>query len=943
MNRQRAATAIAATAATLLMTAAASAAPIQGEIVPIREPDGTTVELRVWGDEFYAVGETVDGYTVVRDPVTGLLSYATLSSDGTELVSTGVPAGEPAPTRLVRKHVRVTPEAARVKALAVREEFESAAYGGSFDETQRGRSTSTGDVVGITLIVDFSDDTWSIPPANIDDYCNKPGYSGYGNNGSVWDYFQDVSENLLSYTNFVPDAYYRADETKAYYCNASISYGARARALIVEALEDLDASGFDFSQYDSDGNGIIDAVNCFYAGDTWNAWAEGLWPHCGGLTWVRDGVRTQRYQITNLGSSLRLGTFCHENGHMVMGWPDLYDYGGDSSGVGQFCLMCSAGPGTNPIEPCAWMKYDAGWADVTVLTAPTDGLELPAGTNVMCKFEHPTLANEYYLIENRQRTGRDAGIPDHGAAIWHVDTNGSNNNQQQTPESHYLVTLVQADGDCDRENHVNYGDGSDLYAAPGYTACTPVTYPNTGWWDGSESGCFFQNISSSGPTMTFDFYNAAYALEMETATHATELGFGGTATYATVLKNWAPASDTVTLSIAHDELPDGVGPSDWTAEFREAGGSWQSGPTQFVLGPGEERTFEVRVTDAVGTHAGLAVTTLTADSSLDPQSSTSSSFGTFVEAPSILIVDDDDGASYETYLQTALADTGYSAMTWTTRTGGRPSLERLSSYWAVLWTTGAGDATYLSAADEQNLMTYLDGGGNLLLASAEYLNGRTLPNTFVQDYLHVDAWACDNSGFVVNGITGDPISDGMSLVLIAGPIPPACSDAVYISAPAESILTSPVGVKGIRVEEDGHKLVYLTFPFEDIKTDGAFPDNQKTFVARTLSWFGSTTGVDDDAPVQDVLTLRQNAPNPFNPTTTIAFDVPAGSGPIELVVYNVSGQVVRRLVDGPLEPGLHSVVWNGRDERGRGLASGVYFAKLATGDESVVRKMTLLK
>ena len=125
-----------------------------------------------------------------------------------------------------------------------------------------------------------------------------------------------------------------------------------------------------------------------------------------------------------MGSQLRLGTFCHENGHMLMGWPDLYDYDGDSTGVGRFCLMCYGGSGTNPIEPCAYMKDDAGWADITVLSAPTTGLELPADGNVVYKFEHPTLSNEYYLVENRQRSGRDSSIPDHGLAIWHVDTDG---------------------------------------------------------------------------------------------------------------------------------------------------------------------------------------------------------------------------------------------------------------------------------------------------------------------------------------------------------------------------------------------------------------------------------------------------------------------------------------------------------------------------------------
>ena len=930
-------------AACLLLSTVAAAAPLMGDVVTIREPDGSRVELRVWGDEFYAVGETIDGYTVVRDGATGLLSYAELSPDGRELISTGVPAGQAPPARGLTKHVRIAEEAAVEKALAVRRAFETAAYGGPPEEVFRGeRGTTTGEVAGITLIIDFSDDAWTIPASEIDDYCNKNGYTGYGNNGSVRDYYQDVSENLLDYTNYVPENYYRAVNTKAYYCNSSVPYGQRARELIIEALTDLDNNGFDFSQYDSDGDGVIDAVNCFYAGDTWNSWAEGLWPHAGGVTFVADGVRTERYQITNLGNQLRLGTFCHENGHMLMGWPDLYDYGYDSTGVGQFCLMCYGGSGTNPVEPCAYMKYDAGWGDVTVLSAPQTGYDVPSGRNVMYKYEHPSLPNEYYLIENRQKTGRDAGIPDAGIAVWHVDTEGSNSNQQQTPELHYLVTLVQADGHWDLENNRNYGDATDLYAAPLYTACTPGTYPNTDWWDGSESGAYFTNISASGTPMTFDFYNDNYVLELASPTYAAEIAFSGTAFYTATLKNWGIDADTATVSIAQDVLPDGVTPSEWQASFREPGGEWQSASAEIVLAPGEVRPLEVRVVDAIGTRSGMALTTLTALGAGDDAGVTLS-FATFVETPSILLVDDDAGADYEAYLESALTDTGYSAHTWDAVTKGRPTLDRLSSYSAVLWTTGNGSAQYLTAEDEQNMMDYLDAGGNLYLTSAEFLDSRSLPNTFLSDYLHVDSFVCDNSGFTVSGVPGDPITDGMSLLLIGGPILPASSDAVQVSAPADSILTSPVGVKGVKVEENDHKLVFTAFPFENVKTDDPWPDNQRTLIARILSWFDSATGVNGPASAVGALAVGQNAPNPFNPTTTISFNVPLDAQSVALTVYSVGGRAVRTLVDGPLSAGRHSVVWDGRNDAGDGVASGVYFVRLTADGESAFGKMTLLK
>ncbi len=509
----------------LLITIGVSrAAPIFGDKHQLRQPDGSLVDVRIWGDEFHQIVESLDGYTLVRDPATGVICYAGLSDDRMQLVSTGREVGRSdAATTGLGKHLRARPEAVRArvaaaKALLAPESLASPMQPAAAGEPQPA-ATSTGNVQGICLIVDFSDDPGTIAPGEVANYCNQVGYSGYGNNGSVRDYFYAVSIGRLTYTNYVPAQYYRALYPKTYYDDPNISYGTRARQLITEALNALDASGFDFSQYDADDDGKIDAVNCLYAGTTTSGWAEGLWPHCGGITWSADGVSTSRYQITNMGSSLRLSTFCHENGHMICGWPDLYDYDHDSSGVGTFCLMCSSGSTTNPVQPCAYLKYTAGWTDTTLLTSLQTNLPLTAGTNAIYKYAHPTVSTEYYLIENRQKTGRDAALPTSGLALWHIDVNGSNNNQQMTPASHYKVTLVQADGRWDLENQVNYGDSTDLWKAPTYTTCGPMTNPNTNWWSGAASDLAITQISASGATMTFTFGMPEIVLSTTTIEH----------------------------------------------------------------------------------------------------------------------------------------------------------------------------------------------------------------------------------------------------------------------------------------------------------------------------------------------------------------------------------------------------------------------------------------
>jgi M6 family metalloprotease-like protein len=497
----------------VLLLAASPAAygdPVFGEIFPFEQPDGTTVQVRVWGDEFYHVVESLDGYALVRDAQTGAACYARLSPDGDELVSTGVPVADRLPNGLdLQPHLRISQASAQAKVEAARARlFEGVDLDPAAMRLRAAAGPpNNGNVQGIVLLVDFSDEVGTILPSEVDSYCNQEGYTGFGNNGSVRDYFFDVSDGNLTYTNYVTPSYYRASQPKSWYDDSSVSCCSRARQLVLDALNDLDGQGFDFSQYDSNGDGFIDAINVFYAGTRNGPWNYGLWPHSGGITFSADGVSAFRYQITDMQASLALRTFAHENGHMICYWPDLYDYGYESTGVGQFCLMCYGASNTNPSEPCAYLKEDAGWATTTLLTTPQTDLPAPAGVNTVYKYEHPTRPNEYYMIENRQQSGRDAALPDAGLAIWHIDTGGSNDNEQMSPGLHYRVTLVQADGNWDLEQNLNYGDATDLWSDSGYTTCGPSTTPNTSWWDDTVPSLYVYDISAPASTMTFSFFN----------------------------------------------------------------------------------------------------------------------------------------------------------------------------------------------------------------------------------------------------------------------------------------------------------------------------------------------------------------------------------------------------------------------------------------------------
>jgi hypothetical protein len=96
-------------------------------------------------------------------------------------------------------------------------------------------------------------------------------------------------------------------------------------------------------------------------------------------------------------------------------------------------------------------------------------------------------------------------------------------------------------------------------------------------------------------------------------------------------------------------------------------------------------------------------------------------------------------------------------------------------------------------------------------------------------------------------------------------------------------------------------------------------------------------GADDDVALPSETRLLGNYPNPFNPATMIQFSL-KGAGIVHLEVFNVLGQSVATLIDGLMEAGHHSVVWNGND-----ASSGIYFYKLTTDDTVSTKKMTLIK
>jgi hypothetical protein len=115
-----------------------------------------------------------------------------------------------------------------------------------------------------------------------------------------------------------------------------------------------------------------------------------------------------------------------------------------------------------------------------------------------------------------------------------------------------------------------------------------------------------------------------------------------------------------------------------------------------------------------------------------------------------------------------------------------------------------------------------------------------------------------------------------------------------------------------------------------------------TYLSTFVIGFGSVTGVGDGSSPAD-FALRANVPNPFNPITTISYDVPRGGADVNISIYDVSGHRVRELVNEHRYAGSWSTQWNGEDDRGARAGSGVYFYRMRAGAFVETKKMVLLK
>jgi M6 family metalloprotease-like protein len=380
------------------------------------------------------------------------------------------------------------------------------------------------------LVGKFSDsgsDQWTT--SNLE----KELFKGPWSSGTLSEYYREVSYNQFNLDGSVY-GWYTAKQNENYYGNSVYGLpdlGGRTPEYVRELIAAADAS-VDFSQFDNDGDGKVEAVFIIHYGQgaeqytNPSSFPNEIWSHQaklsdyskqGGAYKTNDKTSTNKdvyvdsYIIVPAvkddgKTMIEIGIFCHEYGH-ALGLPDLYDCDNSSEGIGHWGLMGS-GNWNKPDCPAhmsAWEKIKMGWLTPIKVTHNETGVNILNAEQNDAVYKLWTYGSysgsQYFLVENRQAKGFDKNLHGPGILIWHVDDGVKNNDT----ESHKMVDLEEADGANDLDAASNRGDGGDCYpGSANNTTYNSSSSPNSRDYSSNDSHCAVQNISISASTMTAD-------------------------------------------------------------------------------------------------------------------------------------------------------------------------------------------------------------------------------------------------------------------------------------------------------------------------------------------------------------------------------------------------------------------------------------------------------
>lgn len=450
-----------------------SAVPADPRPRQLTNPDGSSVTVRVHGNEFFNFMTDEACTRILQRDSRGFISDMVLDGAPVEFSETNV-------NMLRERALTSFPSEAQimVDGRSSMQKMATLDSGGRSNYPTVGKGNRS-----LVVLVEFQDVEFTVkdPKDYFTRQLNEPGFSDYGGKGSALDYYIAASNGL-----YVPqfDVYgpVKVSHDASYFKDLG---SPNMQYLIRESLTELHDSGeIDFSNYDLDEDGVVDTVFFYYAGyGSADSETETIWPHqydyryfgsFGSASLRFDGKKIGPYACANELKGWNpttgrqpwqdgskpwvdgIGTFVHEYGH-VLGLPDLYDvnYSPDVNveTPGPWSVMAEGCYSLNGCIPPLYSAYEqwlCRWIEFTEAENYTE-YDLPAlgqegsqalRISIPKNADGSSFENEYFVVEARDRSGWDLSFPESGLLIWRINyskTNWTNNNVNSKNGSNLVV------------------------------------------------------------------------------------------------------------------------------------------------------------------------------------------------------------------------------------------------------------------------------------------------------------------------------------------------------------------------------------------------------------------------------------------------------------------------------------------------------------------------
>lgn len=536
-------------------TLVAEAIPARKGVLTIPQPDGTTIEARLHGDEFHHYYTTPDG-TPLETDASGFLRR----SDTDPLIF-----------RDAMSDMAARSEKRRRAASRMRPPVKAPGAGKGYGLVPGSTFPSKGSPHALILLVEYSDVKFTLddPHDYFSRMINERGFSDWNATGSAMDFFIENSGGQFTPQFDIVGPVTLANTQSYYGSNGSSGDDDLAYMMVIDGCRKIDAQ-VDFSKYDNDGDGVIDNVFVFFAGEAESSTgiSTQVWPHtyfiryCTEVPIVLDGVQLDRYACSNEWNGLKssagaatggngrpdgVGTFVHEFSH-VMGLPDLYSTKYNNAFTPGAWSTLDYGPynnnGCTPPNYSIFERYALGWMQPREIVAAANVRleDISRNQGAVIPTHKDT---EFFLFENRQQEGWDKYIPGHGMLVWHIDFNEEawTYNMVNNTVAHQYVDIEEADGMGTEETRADDAFPSSL----GRTSFTDSTVPSMMPWTGRSVNLPVTDITESADgVITFKVAGGRPDIDVPEAQAASDITPGGFTAHWTALP---AAGCTYTLSV----------------------------------------------------------------------------------------------------------------------------------------------------------------------------------------------------------------------------------------------------------------------------------------------------------------------------------------------------------------------------------------------------------